>query len=206
MPGFEPTWRSPFSLQGAKPGRLFLSLAFVVLTSAVLGACTGTTQPSGAPSGDGASSEISRSRGPGRSSGGQGRAARGAARDLSADERSGGHTLSRHVGRSDGDLRARLLREPRIAAASTYSDRETAERVVGETLDDSRSRLDAWLTRRGERPNLVLDYRGDRSQPIGRSLGRREGEVRPAYDAIVVLRWDGGSSFFVLTSYPEVRR
>jgi hypothetical protein len=50
--------------------------------------------------------------------------------DLAASELMGGHTLARHVGRTDGQLRERLRREPNIAAASTYSDRATAERVV----------------------------------------------------------------------------
>src|SRR5262245_3894317 len=50
-------------------------------------------------------------------------------RDLSLDESMGGHTLSRHVGKSDAELRDRLRREKQISAASTYTDRETAERV-----------------------------------------------------------------------------
>lgn len=45
--------------------------------------------------------------------------------DLERDERRGGHTLSRHVGRSDADLRERLSRERQISAASTYTDRVT---------------------------------------------------------------------------------
>src|SRR5689334_2318109 len=49
--------------------------------------------------------------------------------DLSADEAMGGHTLQRHVGRTDAELRARLDREPQISSASTYTDRATAEEV-----------------------------------------------------------------------------
>ena len=49
-----------------------------------------------------------------------------AKRDLDSDEQRGGHTLRRHVGRSDSELHDRLQRESRIHAASTYTDRETA--------------------------------------------------------------------------------
>ncbi len=42
--------------------------------------------------------------------------------DLGRDEGLGGHTLARHVGRSDRELAARLRKERRIAAASTYVD------------------------------------------------------------------------------------
>lgn len=55
----------------------------------------------------------------------------GATRDLSLDEAFGGHTLRRHVGRTDEQLRERLKSESNISAASTYTDRATAERVVG---------------------------------------------------------------------------
>src|SRR5262245_38472617 len=79
-------------------------------------------------------------------------------RDLANDERLGGHTLARHVGKSDQDLAARLQREPGISAASTYTDSATAAAVVGAALAASRSRLDTWLARRGGRPNLVLRY------------------------------------------------
>src|SRR5689334_10011971 len=50
--------------------------------------------------------------------------------DLSADEADGGHTLQRHVGKSDAELIERLKREPQISSASTYTDRATAERVI----------------------------------------------------------------------------
>jgi hypothetical protein len=129
-----------------------------------------------------------------------------APRDLERDERAGGHTLHRHVGLSDDELRVRLQRERHIAAASSYTDRATAERIVGETLERSRNRIQAWLARAGARPNLVLDFRGDLGKPIGRSIGRSERGVRPAFDAVVVLAWDGRQGYFVLTSYPEVSR
>ena len=38
--------------------------------------------------------------------------------DLSQDEEAGGHTLRRHVGRSDDQLRERLQREPNIAVTT----------------------------------------------------------------------------------------
>jgi hypothetical protein len=126
-------------------------------------------------------------------------------RDLSQDEAAGGHTLRRHVGKSDGELRDRLDREPDISAASTYTDRATAERVVGTVLQEEHSRIERWLDRTRGHPNLVLDYRGDSSHPIGRTLRRGESAPQPCSNAVVVLRWDGGRQYHVLTSYPECR-
>jgi hypothetical protein len=126
--------------------------------------------------------------------------------DLGRDEKRGGHTLARHVGRSDEDLRARLLQERQISAASTYTDRITAERVVAMALAQHRAQVDRWLARQGPRPNLALDYRAAGGEPIGRSLTRRGRRVVPCSDALIVLRWDRRGGFYVLTSYPEVGR
>jgi hypothetical protein len=125
--------------------------------------------------------------------------------DLSRDEARGGHTLGRHVGRSDADLKERLRRE-QISAASTYSDRTTAERVVARALAGQRGRVNQWLARQGSRPNLALDYHGQPREIIGRSLTRRSAQTIPCTDAVVVLRSDGGRGFIVLTSYPEISR
>jgi hypothetical protein len=126
--------------------------------------------------------------------------------DLQRDEARGGHTLARHVGRTDAELRERLRREPGISAASTYTDLATAEQVVAKTLARQRTRVDKWLARQGPRPNLALDYRGDGRETIGRSITRRNPQPALCRNAVVVLRWTGGRRFIVLTSYPEVSR
>jgi hypothetical protein len=126
--------------------------------------------------------------------------------DLGRDEQLGGHTLSRHVGRSDADLRQRLAREREVSAASTYDDRATAERIVGETLARYARRVDDWKARRGRRPNLALRFRGD-GRTIGRCLERGRAVPSSCFDAVVVLRWDERlHDCYVLTSYPESRR
>ncbi len=125
--------------------------------------------------------------------------------DLDADEAKGGHTIARHVGRTDQQLRDRLDRERNISAASTYTDRALAERTVARTLARHSSRVAAWRKRSGSRPNLALDYRGPAKEIIGRSIRRGRAVAVPCTDAVVVLRWDGRGGF-VLTSYPEAAR
>jgi hypothetical protein len=120
-------------------------------------------------------------------------------RDLARDEANGGHTLARHVGLSDAELRERLAEERGISAASTFTDRETAERVVAAALTRESARIERWLSRGGG--NLALDYRGARGEIVGRALARGERVPRPSGDARIVLRRHGGS-FAVLTAYP----
>lgn len=125
-------------------------------------------------------------------------------RDLSQDETAGGHTLRKHVGRTDAELRERLGRERDISAASTWNDRSSAETAVGSAIADQSAKISRWLGR-DHHANLVLDYDGDPSHPFGRTLRRGEDTVQPCAHAVLVLKWDGPNSYHVLTAYPECR-
>jgi hypothetical protein len=122
--------------------------------------------------------------------------------DLEKDE-GRGHTLARHVGRSDEELAERLRRERHISAASTWTDRETAEKTVADALRVERNRVDNWMRRGDPRPNLALHF--DAGHAIGRSLRRGETQSVECSSAVIVLRADGPDGFYVLTTYPEVR-
>jgi CDI toxin RNase A-like protein len=124
--------------------------------------------------------------------------------DLERDEQRGGHTLSRHVARTDSELANRLERERNISAASTWTDRATAEETIGGALRAERGRVESWMRRGYPRPNLALHYSAGR--PIGRSLRRGESAAESCTDAVVVLRADGPDGFYVLTAYPEAGR
>jgi len=132
---------------------------------------------------------------------------RGEVRDLSADESMGGHTLTRHVGRTDAELAERLRREPQISAASTWTDRDVAEHAVGAALASADGKLTSWERRAGRRPNLVLHYTDRSGATLGRSLSRGEHTAVPCTRALVVLKWDERRDrFYVLTAYPEADR
>ena len=122
--------------------------------------------------------------------------------DLSADEKFGGHTLRRHVGRTPLQLAERLQSEPNIPAASSYTDRATAEAAVAQAIAQSQPRITRWLNSPGGHPNLVLDYNA--AHPIGSFIRRGASAPEDCAHSIVVLKWAGGD-YFILTSYPECR-
>ena len=124
--------------------------------------------------------------------------------DLEREESRGGHTLARHVGKTDAELRARLAREPGISAASTFTDRATAGRCVAAALASNRDRVRAWTAGGPDRPTLALAFKGD--ETLGRSLRRGEAVPVTCSDANIVLRPDRRHPFVVLTAYPEPRR
>lgn len=121
--------------------------------------------------------------------------------DLQRDEERGGHTLQKHVGRSDEQLQERLEHERNISAASSWTDRAAAETTLAEALRSERGRMESWVRRGYPRSNLALHY--DAGHVIGRSLRRGDTQPVNCTAAVIVLRADGPDSFYVLTTYPE---
>lgn len=126
------------------------------------------------------------------------------AHDLTIDESHGGHTLKRHVGLTDDQLRERLRQERNISAASTYTDRPTAERAVSAALEQNQGKIRRWMERGKRRPNLVVDY-NEPNDSLGRVMNRGAMGSVPCDHSIVVLKTDGAGKYYVLTSYPECR-
>ncbi len=120
--------------------------------------------------------------------------------DLSRDEARGGHTLQRHMGKTDADLRERLHTED-VSAVSTYTDRAMAEMAVAAAIRENAEKINRWLRRPGGHSNLVLDY--DSNSPIGRSMRRGETQSFPCSHAVAILKYAGANDYYVLTSYPD---
>jgi len=123
--------------------------------------------------------------------------------NLEQDEERGGHTVNKHVGRTDRQLKDRLERERNISAASTWPDLDTAETTVAAALRAEHGSIENWMRRGYPRPNLAFHY--DAGHFIGRSLRRSDAQPVDCTAAVIVLRADGPSSFYVLTTYPEAR-
>lgn len=124
--------------------------------------------------------------------------------DLARDEARGGHTLERHVGKSDAELHQRLENES-IATDSTYTDRATAEMAVAAAVRENSAKTSRWLHRPGGHSNLVLDYDSN-STPLGRSMRRDDAQSFPCSHAVAVLKWLSPDDYYVLTSYPDCWR
>jgi len=124
--------------------------------------------------------------------------------DLDRDEARGGHTLEKHMGRSDEELRERLERERNISAASTWTNREVAEETVAQTLRAEHDKITRWEERGYPRPNLALHF--DAGRVIGRIMRHGDERSFSSTQSVTVLKADGPNSFWVLTSYPEDRR
>ncbi|PCM44854.1 RNase A-like domain-containing protein [Marinobacter sp. ANT_B65] len=90
-------------------------------------------------------------------------------------ENLGGHTIRKHVGRTDQQLLQRFEAEPDILGSSTYPDIETAQRVIGDVLSRNQSNIQDWLTN-SPKPRLslneTLEYEIGRVIPQGDTLSQ----------------------------------
>lgn len=119
---------------------------------------------------------------------------------LLEQERKGGHTVDRHVSKSDRWLIERLKRDRKIPAASSFPDRVTARQVIGLALAPDESDLDEWAltARAGE----VAEIRMAFEQPIGRIVERGKAVGEPAFGLRLFIRARGDGTCYLLTAYP----
>jgi len=121
---------------------------------------------------------------------------------LASEEAAGGHTLARHVGRTEEQLRARLASQPRIPAASTFGTLREAERVVAETLRANKNAIEQWAKLAPIGDQKVFTYAAGRV--IGLGVIRSTNQIQNMSKVVIVLRKVVAQNrvYFLLTSYP----
>jgi hypothetical protein len=112
-----------------------------------------------------------------------------------------GHTLERHVGKTEAELFKRLADERRITAASSFHNQEVAERAVADAISSNKHSIETWLA--GKEPVLPLTHAAE--TPVGIAVPRGANQAREATGVRVVLRRDPGSplGYYVVTAYPK---
>ncbi|MBS9435232.1 RNase A-like domain-containing protein [Photorhabdus hainanensis] len=112
----------------------------------------------------------------------------------------GGHTLLKHVGLSEQELRARLVN---ISRASTFYSQEVAEQVISEALKANRIHLENWAKYAIPTVSAPIEYVSSTS--IGFGVTRGSKYVEKLYKVKVVLRYSeyNGKPFYILTAFPK---
>ena len=121
---------------------------------------------------------------------------------LAEHEAVGGHTIARHVGQTEAQLRARLIAEPRIPAASSFSSLRIAEGTVSEVLRANAAPIRAWAARAMLTQRMRLTY--DTARTIGAGVVRSTGALTEMSKVLIVLEKTSrnGKIYFVLTAFP----
>ena len=120
---------------------------------------------------------------------------------LDVHEAAGGHTLERHVGKTESQLAQRLASETRISAASSFTNRSVAETAIAEAMDTNKSAIDSWVKKGGNR--YTIDYNANKT--IGITLRRRTSKATPVSRLKIVLQRSTKlpPGYFILTAYPQ---
>lgn len=96
----------------------------------------------------------------------------------------GGHTLAKHVGKTERYLRHRLATEPDIDAASTFYSREVAEASISALLDGNRAKIAAWLA--SSKRGLIVS--GQANEAVGLMITRHSSTPQAVTGIRLVLR------------------
>ena len=129
-------------------------------------------------------------------------ALRGGRLALATEEAADGHTIARHVARTEAQLRSRLIAEPGIPAASTFRTLADAERAVYEALQANRAAIQQWA-QAGGMGTKAFNYNAGRV--VGQGVVRATGNLQNMTNMVVVLRKivNAGKPYFLLTAYPK---
>jgi len=121
-----------------------------------------------------------------------------------AGSRLGGHTIAKHIGRTDAELIDRLQKTPGMRAASTFANLREAETLVSRVLRFNRVGVKRWLalSKVGEKLELDLALSGG----VGRVMVPGATKAISGRVVRVVLRKQvyAGKSYYVLTAFPKV--
>ena len=109
-----------------------------------------------------------------------------------------GHTIEKHVGKTQADLEARMKAEPHLKHASTFATQEEAENAINAVLAARSGDISAWLATGpvGKSPAFKASFSG------GEVLARGATATTPGTSAVVVLKGTGGGGWHILTAYP----
>jgi len=114
----------------------------------------------------------------------------------------GGHTLLKHVGKTEAQLRERLVRESNRQSVSTFTDLSTAEIVISDMFSANRARIMSWSST--SRRILRLEKRFP--HPVGKIINRQSGKLTDARTVTVVLenKEYNKMPYYILTAYVDI--
>jgi hypothetical protein len=120
-----------------------------------------------------------------------------------ANPRLGGHTILKHVGKTEAELRERLRLEPKRKVVSSFYSLQAAEFAISNVMRAEASRITAWARSTSNRTPLVLN-RGV-SGSIGYGIVRKTDQLVQMNEVVVVLKYEryNGMPYYILTAYIE---
>jgi len=120
-----------------------------------------------------------------------------------AGSRLGGHTILKHVGKTEAELRARLAAERGITAASSFTTLAHTERAISSGLRANANRIQAWARTAGtNRPDLIFNH--EVGYIVGQTVPRLSNRLQQVSRLRIVLRLQtyNNMPYYILTAFP----
>ncbi len=119
------------------------------------------------------------------------------------DEEFNGHTLEKHIGKSNDWLDGRLAGSRHEKFVSSYIDLSTASDVIKEIILENESKIKHWLEDQ-DKDKLILIKKCDKK--IGVAMKKKDKEAKDCNVGVVILKRSHKTSdkFYIITSYPVV--
>ena len=123
---------------------------------------------------------------------------------LIAEESAGGHTIARHVARTEAQLQARLAAQKAIPVASSFRTLEEAERIVSLAMRANKGVIKEWAKSALAGQTKAITFEAGRS--IGYGVVRSSGKLAEMRNVLVVVKKvrDQNRIYYVLTAYPKL--
>ncbi|AKH64033.1 MULTISPECIES: RNase A-like domain-containing protein [Photorhabdus] len=112
----------------------------------------------------------------------------------------GGHTLAKHVGLSEQELRERL---PSISRASTFYNQDVAEKVISKAIKDNQIRITTLVKNLPKEKNFTIDYISNTSIGFGITKGSQNVEKLYKVRVVFSISEYNGQPYYILTAYPK---
>ncbi|WP_306714878.1 RNase A-like domain-containing protein [Burkholderia dolosa] len=118
-----------------------------------------------------------------------------------ANPRLGGHTIAKHVGKTEEQLKKRLMLEPHLRFASSFIDLQTAERAISEVMRAQALQIERWAS--SATRNSTLRIIGDVGHTVGYTLARGAGTVSNSTKIMIIAKMTAYNEmpYFILTAF-----
>ncbi|HLK69823.1 MAG TPA: RNase A-like domain-containing protein [Bryobacteraceae bacterium] len=123
--------------------------------------------------------------------------------EAAAGSKVGGHTILKHIGKTEAELRARLLAEGGIPAASTFESLEIAEKTLYQGLKTNRTAIEAWAKTAAPGARKAFFYNAPGA--VGQGVVRASNQLVKMSKVRFVLKMEAfqGKLYYILTAFPE---
>ncbi|MEX3855831.1 hypothetical protein QF001_006720 [Paraburkholderia youngii] len=122
------------------------------------------------------------------------------AHEAKAGSRIGGHTILKHVGRTEAQLRERLRLESERRVVSSFRDLAAAEWAISKVMESNTSKITNWAQ---SNPRRLLILYQDVGSKVGYGVVRATGELKDMSTVRVSIKFEeyNGMPYYILTSY-----